>query len=73
MIQGYGTKHSWAKISFANFHVIFIVYTKFALTLNLLITYTINGSTKSFNLTLYVPCIILQCVDEPTRCTASYK
>ena len=23
----------------------------------------------SINLTLYVPCIILQCVDEPTRCT----
>ena len=26
-----------------------------------------------FNLTLYVPCIILQCVDKPTRCNTSYK
>ena len=25
------------------------------------------------NLTLYAPCVILQCVDKPTRCTNSYK
>ena len=25
------------------------------------------------NLTLYVPCVILQCVDEPKRCTIPYK
>ena len=40
----------------------------------------IVGSRKSifikfqlFNLTLYVPCIILQCVDKPTRCNTSYE
>ena len=25
------------------------------------------------SLTLYAPCIISQCVEEPTRCTVSYK
>ena len=28
---------------------------------------------KQVTLTLYAPCIILQCVDKPTRCTNSYK
>jgi hypothetical protein len=25
------------------------------------------------NLTLYVPCIMFQCVDKPTRCNTSYE
>ena len=28
---------------------------------------------KSLYLTLYVPCIIFQCVDKPTRCNTSYE
>ena len=27
----------------------------------------------SINLTLYVPCIMFQCVDKPTRCNTSYE
>ena len=30
-------------------------------------------ATKVFLLTLYVPCIMFQCVDKPTRCNTSYE
>ena len=32
-----------------------------------------TSTTGSDFLTLYVPCIILQCVDKPTRCNTSYE
>ena len=39
---------------------------------NLCVFRRFRKSAKS-GLTLYAPCVILQCVDEPTRCTTSYK
>ena len=32
-----------------------------------------NGKCEIFTLTLYVPCIMSQCVDKPTRCNTAYE
>ena len=48
-------------------------FSRWGLTLRFTFYATSETSNYLFYLTLYVPCIMLQCVLNPTRCNTSYK